>query len=86
MTGAAGLPENRDVARVAAELRDVVADPFERLNQIEHAHVPGLGVPLAADLRQIQESKHVQAMVHRDEYRVVHARQALAVVRPEFLA
>ena len=33
----ARLAEDGDVIGIAAEYRDVVADPFERLNDIQHA-------------------------------------------------
>ena len=40
---AAGLAEDRHVGRVAAELRDVVAHPLERGDDVEHADVARVG-------------------------------------------
>ena len=42
LRAAAGLAEHHDVARVAAELGDVVAHPAQRQHQVEHAGVAGV--------------------------------------------
>ena len=43
LSAAARLAEDRDVARIAAELGDVVAHPFERQHEIAQSEVRGLG-------------------------------------------
>ena len=39
---AAGLAEDRDGVGIAAELGDVLANPFESVQDVEHAHVARL--------------------------------------------
>ncbi len=75
-TAAARLAEQRHVLRIAAERRDVVANPFERGNDVQLPHVTRRRVLLAADARQIQVAEHAEPMVDRDDDHVVLAPQA----------
>src|SRR5262245_58996163 len=43
----AGLTEDRNVPRIAAEVRYVVPHPFQRRNAVEHANVTRPGILLA---------------------------------------
>ena len=79
LTAAARLAEDRDVACVAAELRDVGADPLERVHDVEHADVAGLREVAAAELREMGEAEHVQAVVDGDDHDVAAAREVGAV-------
>ena len=79
LRAAAGLAEDRDVARIAAELLDVVADPPQGQDQIEDAGVARVGERLAADLGQEQVAEHVQAVVHGHHRHVAAAAQTGAV-------
>src|SRR5206468_6228977 len=54
---AARLTEDRDVRRIAAEARNVVAYPLEARDDVLHPDVRRLSVLLAAKLGQIQEAE-----------------------------
>ena len=71
LSAAARLAEDRDVARIAAEARGVVAHPFERGDEIEHADIARLREALAADGRQIEMAEDVEAVIDRDDHDVV---------------
>lgn len=43
--GAGGLPDQHDVVRIAAELRDIAIDPFQRGHLIEETPIAGSIVP-----------------------------------------
>ena len=58
----------------------MLAHPFERGDQVEHAGIAGLGEALAARLRQIEMAEDVQAMVDRHDHDIVALRQPRAVV------
>ena len=47
------LAKDQDAGRVAAELGDVLAHPFERENQVEHAHIAGVGILFGIDCAEI---------------------------------
>ena len=67
LRAAARLPEDRDAARVAAELLDVVAHPAQREDEVEDADVAGVGELVAAELRQIEVPERVETMVDGDD-------------------
>ena len=69
----AGLPKDGDVIRVAAEIGDVVADPLERGNRVQHPHVRCLGEFRAADIGQVQKTERVQPVVDGYGYYVTLA-------------
>ena len=78
LSAAAGLAEDRHVARVAAELADIVAHPFERRDEIEHAGV-GSVRKLRQQLAEIKEAERIQPMVNRHHDHVAAPRQPRAV-------
>ena len=57
LPAAARLAEDRHVAGIAAEPLDIVAHPFERGDEVEHAGIAGLRVALAADIGEVRESR-----------------------------
>lgn len=69
--------------RIAAELRDVVAHPFERGHQVQHARVAGIRVAPAIGIAEIEMAEQIEAMVYRNHHhtalrqiRAVHPRAA----------
>src|SRR5262245_11609987 len=81
----AGLTEDRYVAWIAAELRDVRAHPFEHRYPIEPAGVCGAGVFLAAHIGQIQIAQNSETVIDRNDHDITATAQVLAVVRRQFL-
>ena len=79
LAAAAGLAEDRHVARVAAKARDVVAHPLQRRDDVQHAHVAGIR-ELRARRAQIQMPDDVQAMVDAHDDDIAGPRQVRAVV------
>jgi hypothetical protein len=77
---AAGLTHDRHVARVAAEVRDVVADPFEGEHDVEHPDVAGCRELLPAHAREVAVAERAQAMVDRAEDGIAEAGEVLAAV------
>src|SRR5262249_46805585 len=80
LRAAARLPEQHHVRWIAAEPFDVVAHPFEREHEVEHAGVTGvriLGASKAAE-REITECS--ETMVERDDDDIAALAQMRAVV------
>jgi hypothetical protein len=78
---AAGLAEDRDVGGIAAEARDIVADPFESEDDIEHAGVARAGeLFAAAEVVEMEKAEDVQAMIDGDNDNVAFAREVGPVV------
>ena len=80
LAAATRLPEHRDVARVAAEARDVVPHPAQRQHDVLHPQVRCAREALHAHIRQVQEPEGVQPMRERHHDHVVLSRQGFAVV------
>ena len=78
---AARLTEDRDVRRIAAEARNVVAYPLEARDDVFHPDVGCLAVLLAAERREMQEAERVQPVRDADDDDVVFAGEIGAVVR-----
>ena len=76
---AAGLTEDRHVAGIATEFADVIAHPFERLDDVEHADITRRRKLRAALLGQIRKTEHVQAVIERDDDDIAVAREIRAV-------
>ena len=84
LPAAAGLTEDRHRARIAAELRDVVAHPVERCDDVEHADVAGRRELRAAGFAERREAEHVQAVIDRhDDDVAARARLAPSVTGDE---
>ncbi len=81
LAGATRLPEDRHVVRIAAEVRDVVANPLEACDDVAHAGVAGVGVLLAAEPREMDEPERVHAVGDADHDDVVTAREIRTVIR-----
>ena len=79
-SAAAGLPEDRDIARIAAEIGDVIPHPFERQHDIAMPGVAGIGIFRAADIGEIKIAENIEPMVDRDHNDVAFARHVRAVV------
>ena len=71
----ARLAKHHHVARVAAKLCDVVAHPFERKDDVEHAGVAGAGKVRPARVFERGESQHVEPMIDRDDHDVAASRE-----------
>ena len=80
LSAAAGLAEDRDVARIAAEARGVLAHPLQRQHQVEQAGIAGLGEALAAEVRQIEVAEDIQPMIDGHDHDVVAPGEIGAVV------
>ncbi len=76
---AAGLAEDGDVLRVAAEVRYIVPHPAQGLHQVGHAHVHGVLVFLAEG-GHIEIAEGVEPMVYGDHYHIVILCKVIAVV------
>ena len=64
LAAATGLSEHSHIARVATETFDVVANPFQRSNDIEHAHIARLFELAVCDTCQIQIAPDIHSMIH----------------------
>ena len=84
LAAAAGLPEDRNAARIAAEIGDVVPHPFQGQHDVHHADVSRARV-LASEARQIEEPEDVQTMIQRDHNYIAAASQILSVVGEQLL-
>ena len=80
LAAAAGLAEDRDVRGIAAEIRRVIAHPFQSQDDIEHAGVAGLRELLATEIGEVQIAEYVEAMVDGDDHDVVLKREIAAVI------
>ena len=76
---AARLPEDHDVAGIAAEVLDVVVNPLQRHEQICRAGVARLRVLLPIR-RQIERTQDVQPVIDADDHDVAELAEAAAVV------
>ena len=73
----AGLSVDQNVSRVASEIGDVLADPLEYCDNVEHAGVAGGSITLASDFRQIQIPKQVQAVIMSHHDHIMIASEAV---------
>jgi hypothetical protein len=76
---AARLAKDRDVARVAAKARDIVAHPAECRDEIQESGVPGMRPDRPAEIGEIQKAKNVKAVVDADDDDIAATRQIGAV-------
>src|SRR5215831_7304131 len=63
----ARFAEHGDVARVATEIGDILLDPRQRMDDVQHPRVARAGVALAREIFEVQEPKDVQTMVDRHD-------------------
>ena len=76
----AGLADDGHVARVAAEIGDVVVHPLQGGDDVEHADVAGVEVFLPADRSEIAESERVEPVVDGAADHVAVAGEVLSAV------
>src|SRR6202046_4098280 len=86
LPAAARLSVYHHVARVAAEVRDVVPNPFEYRHIVQHTHIAGVGEALAPDLGEVEKAEDIQPVIVSDHNHIVIARQILAVVGQEIVS
>ena len=78
---AAGLTEDHDARRVAAELGDVIADPCESKHQVELPGVAGVFEPLSGEgFAEIHVAEGVETVVDANHDDIAAAGEAGAVV------
>src|SRR6185437_3446102 len=82
-SAAAGLAEDRDVARISAKCRNVLPYPFQRSHDVQHPNIARVCILLATQLSEIQIAKHIEPMVYGDDHDVVPARQVRSVINYE---
>ena len=82
----AGLAEDQNVAGIAAEIGNVVADPLQSENDIEHADIAGRCESSAAEFGEMEKAKRVEAMVEGDDDYIASPSEIFAVVGVQFLA
>ena len=80
--GAGGLAEDRHVARIAAELRDVVTHPCEGRDLVPDPLVPG-DAPraLGAEFGKRQEPEGSESVVRRNQHDALRGQQFTGIVR-----
>src|SRR6185312_4811781 len=77
---AARLTEDHHVVRIAAEVLDVVAHPFERRGEIHDSRSAGAGeLGRRAQIGEMQIAKRGEPMIHGDDDNVAEARKLRAV-------
>jgi hypothetical protein len=67
LLAAAGLPEDKDSARIAAEIGNVVAHPGQRSNDIEHAYVAG-GLEQIAGVAEVRIAEPAEVVIDCDDH------------------
>ena len=80
---AAGLAEDGDVVRVAAETGDVVPHPPQGHDDVVHARGAGEGV-LLSKFGEVEIAQDVQPVVDGDHHHVSPAAEILAVIADQF--
>ena len=73
------MSEHYGAPGIATEPPDIVAHPFERRDQVEHAGIAGMGIALAAKMGEVQMAEDVEAVVDGDHDDIAAPRQVGAV-------
>jgi hypothetical protein len=76
----ARFPEDHDATWIAAEVLNVIADPFQRLNDIEHADIARVRELFASQVAEKGEAQCVESMIDRDDYHVPALAQVGSIV------
>ena len=79
LASAAGLAEDRDQIGITAEARDIVANPLESGDNVQHAGGAGEGEIRAGLLREVGESEDVEAVVDGDDDDILGSGEAGSV-------
>ena len=77
---AAALSHDGDIARIATEVGDVVMNPLQSCDEVEHADVAGIFVFLTANAGKIGVSDRTETMVDRYEHDITGFAQVLSVI------
>ena len=85
LSAAARLAEDGDVGRIAAEGRDVVADPFECLDDIGHSDVAGCSV-FITEVGEVEMAQDIEPVVEGHDDDIVAAGKGPAVIGRPLLA
>ena len=79
LTATAALAKDGHIGRVSSEHRNIVADPFQGLHDVQHAHISAIGIAGAIGA-QVQEPQGVEPVVQGHHHHSVVAGQISAVV------
>ena len=79
LAAAARLTKDRHIFRVAAEVGNILVDPFERLDVVHHAQIPRVFVFFAIG-GKIKVTQAIQAGVDRYEYDIAILSKVVAIV------
>ena len=79
LPASARLAEDRHVAGIAAEARDVLAHPLQRGDHVEGAGVAGVGKAFAREIGEMQMAEDVEPLVDRHHDHVVVCSKARPV-------
>jgi hypothetical protein len=79
-------PKNHHVARISAEIGDVVPDTFEYRHIVQHAHIARLGEAFAADFGEVKKTKNIEPVIVGNYNHIVEACQILAVVGEQIVS
>lgn len=80
LRAATGLPEDHDVAGIVAEARDVVPDPPQCGDRVEHpVHPRGRPLLGRAEVGEVEVAEHAEPVVDRDHHDVAEPGQRVPV-------
>ena len=79
LSATAALTKDGHIGRVTAKVGDILLDPFQGLDNIQHTHITGVGV-LGAVAAQIQETQGIEPVVEGNHHHAVVTGQVGAVV------
>ena len=82
---AAGLAVDHHIVGIAAEIGDIVADPFEGGDEVGHADVDGIGISGAGDFGEVEEAEDIEAVVDGDLDDIMLAGHLGAFMGGEFI-
>ena len=85
LSAAAALPEDGDIGRITAETGDIVTDPFEGLDDVQHSEIAGMLI-FPSESGKVEETERVEAMVEGDDDDTVVTGKVGSVIGDEFLA
>src|SRR5208337_4172077 len=76
---AARLPEDRHGVWIAAKFGDVRTQPLERLNNVQHARVPG-SREIRAEFAQVGKAENIETMIDGHDDHIAAPREIRSVV------
>jgi len=81
-SGAAGLPKDRHVIWIAAEVADILFDPLERQYRILHTGIAAVRI-FFAEFAKIKVAEDIQAMVYSNDNDIVFLREIMSIIERE---